>query len=68
MKDEYNHQIATEGTGGGLPHGSADAACLSPSLQSQEIHATSTVCLFGAQNIYENRRWRQKYTLTRKTC
>ena len=55
MKDEYNHQIATEGAGGGIPHGSEDIACLSPSLQSQKIHPTPTIRLPGPQNIYENR-------------
>ncbi len=54
MKDEYNQQIATEGTGGGLPHGSANVACIPPSLQSQKVYPTSTFCLPGAQNIYAN--------------
>ena len=54
MQDEHNQQIATEGAGGGLPHGTTHVACLPSSLQSQEVYATSVVRLPGIENVYEN--------------
>ena len=52
---EQDEQVATEGACDGLDGRQSDAADVQPSIQSEKVHATSTLCLSGSQNVSEDR-------------
>ena len=54
-RTKFDLQIAKEGAAGGVCGGEGVAAGLRASVQSQEVHAASVVCLPGPQGASEDR-------------